>query len=144
MSPFAKLLRDHRIKAGLPQKELAELLGFEQSYLSALELGLKGPPNMEFASQLVMVLELDQEEQIALMEALAASQRRVDVPNEAPIEIFWMCHKLRQQIDRLHPLQIELMMTALNLPSEFNLGNTEQPTRLRRRSHKSTIQGAKM
>lgn len=140
MSPFAKLLHDYRIKAGLRQKELAELLGYEQSYLSALELGLKGPPNREFANQLIKVLDLDQKEQITLMEALAASQRKVDVPNEAPIEIFWMCHKLRQQIDRLHPLQIELMTTALNLPSEFNLVNTELPTRLRWRSHKSTIQ----
>lgn len=140
MSPFAKLLHEHRIRAGLRQKELAELLGYEQSYLSALELGLKGPPKKEFAAQLAKTLDLDQDEQTSLKEALAASQRRVEVPNEAPIEIFWLCHKLRQQIDRLHPLQIELMTTALNLPSEFNLVNTELPARLRRRSHKSTIQ----
>ena len=68
MSPFAKLLRDYRIKSGLRQKELADLLGYEQSYLSALELGLKGPPNREFAGQLIRVLELDEEEQITLRE----------------------------------------------------------------------------
>lgn len=140
MSPFAKLLHEHRIKAGLRQKEFAELLGYDQSYLSALELGLKGPPNREFAGQLIKVLELDQHEQITLREALAASQRKVDVPSEAPIEIYWLCHKLRQQIDRLHPLQIELMTAVLNLPSEFKLVNPELPARLRRRSHKSTIQ----
>ncbi len=144
MSPFSKLLHDYRIRAGLRQKDLAELVGFEQSYVSALELGLKGPPNKNFVTQLVRVLELNQEQQDKLIEAVAASQRKVEVPNEAPIEIFWLCYKLRQQIDRLHPLQIELMTTALDLPSEFNLVNTEPPTRLRRRSHKSNVQEDKM
>lgn len=144
MSPFAKLLHDLRIRAGLRQKDLAELVGFEQSYVSALELGLKGPPNKSFVTELVRVLELNQEQQGKLNEAVAASQRRVEVPSEAPVEVFLLCHKLRQQIDRLHPLQIELMTTALNLPSEFVLGDIERPARLRRRSHKPTIEEAKM
>jgi len=48
MSPFAIYLRKLRLRRGLKQKEMAYLLGYEQSYLSALERSVKGPPKQEF------------------------------------------------------------------------------------------------
>ncbi len=138
------MLHEYRIRAGFRQKDLAERIGFEQSYVSALELGLKGPPNTEFVSQLAKVLELDCEEQSTLMEALAASQRKVEVPNEAPEDIFWLCHKLRLQIDRLHSLQVQLITTALSLPLSVNLPTPLPQARLRRRYHKTSLQEVAM
>ena len=37
MSPFSRLLAETRRRNGLRQIDLAELLGYEQTYLSALE-----------------------------------------------------------------------------------------------------------
>jgi len=144
MSPFADQLKSYRIQRGLRQAELAELVGYEQSYVSALELGIKGPPTDEFVKHLIGVLNLSQEEQETLREAVAASQRKINVPHESPTEVFWLCHKLRQQIDQLHPIQIDLIETALNLQLNFNLPANSAPTRIRRRYQKTNEMEAKM
>lgn len=133
MSPFSQQLKSHRIRCGLRQKELAELVGYEQSYVSALELGLKGPPTDEFVKKLIGVLKLSLEDQQMLNEAVAASQRKFNIPTDASAEVYWLCHKLRQQIDRLHPIQIELIETALSLPLNFDLPNNSAPSRIKRR-----------
>lgn len=132
MSPFSQRLRLHRIRCGFRQKELAELLGYEQSYVSALELGLKGPPTDEFVRQLIAVLKLSHEDQETLNEAVAASQRKINIPTEAPTEIYWLFHKLRQQIDQLHPDQIVLIEKVLSLPLNFSLTNNSAPPRIKR------------
>jgi predicted transcriptional regulator len=44
MSPFSHFLHELRLQHQIRQSELAELLGYEQSYISALEVGIKGPP----------------------------------------------------------------------------------------------------
>lgn len=144
MSPFASQLKTYRIGRGLRQSELAELVGYEQSYVSALEIGIKGPPTKEFVEHLIDVLKLSREEQETLCEAVAASQRKISVPYEAPTEVYWLCHKLRQQIDQLHPVQIELIQTALNLPLNFNLPNNNVPKRIRRRCSKTNVVEAEM
>lgn len=58
MSPFAKLLKEFRLSRKLKQKELADLLGYEPSYLSALERSEKGPPRQEFVQKLTQRLGL--------------------------------------------------------------------------------------
>lgn len=133
MSPFANQLKSFRVGRGLRQTELAELVGYEQSYVSALELGLKGPPTAEFVKKLIGVLKLSLEEQQTLNEAVAASQRKFNIPTDASTEVYWLCHKLQQQLERLHPVQIELIETALSLPLNFNLPNNSAPTRIKRR-----------
>ena len=143
MSPFANQLKSFRVQRGLRQIELAELVGYEQSYISALELGHKGPPTDEFVKQLIGVLNLSQEEQQALYEGVEASQRKINIPPEAPTEIYWLFHKLRQQIDRLHPVQVELIKTALNLPQDFTLPNSV-PSRIKRRHQNLQEMEAKM
>lgn len=41
MSPFSQFLHDLRMRRRLRQADLADLLGYEQSYISALEVGLR-------------------------------------------------------------------------------------------------------
>lgn len=144
MSPFASQLKSLRVGRGLRQMELAERVGYEQSYVSALELGIKGPPNEEFLDHLVRALQLTQAEQEAMHEAVLASRRKIDIPTEAPTEVYWLCHKFRQQLDRLHPTQIELIETALDLPLSFNLPVQSSPPRIKRRDQKIHNTGAKM
>jgi transcriptional regulator with XRE-family HTH domain len=144
MSPFAIQLRDYRVERGLRQAELAELVGYEQSYVSALELGVKGPPTEEFIGKLINVLNLSEKEQKVLEESIEASQRKFSLPNEAPTEIFWLLHKLRLQIDHLHPVQIDLIETALNLPSNFQVSISAAPSRIRRRYSSTNLMEAKM
>lgn len=144
MSPFANLLKSLRIERGLRQCELSELVGYEQSYLSALETGLKGPPNEEFVMHLIDALKLSQIEQETLNEAVAESKRKIILPQDVSTEVYRLFHKLRQQIDHLHPTQIELIETALNLPLTFNMKNYSAPTRIRRRHSKNSLMEAKM
>jgi predicted transcriptional regulator len=47
MSPFSHFLHTLRMRLEIRQAELAALVGYEQSYISALEVGLKGPPTEE-------------------------------------------------------------------------------------------------
>lgn len=53
MSPFADFLHELRMRHGIRQTELAQILGYEQGYLSALELDKKGPPTQEFIQKLI-------------------------------------------------------------------------------------------
>lgn len=144
MSPFADQMKSLRIRRGLRQTELAELLGYEQSYVSALELGLKGPPTAEFVKKLIGVLKLSLEEQQTLNEAVAASQRKISIPTDASAEVYWLCHRLQQQLDRLHPVQVELIDTALSLPLNFNLPNNSAPSRIKRRYQDTHVMEVKM
>lgn len=144
MSPFAKQLRALRTQKGLRQSELANLLGYEQPYVSALELGVKGPPTEEFVGQLISKCQLTLEEQKILREAATASYRKITVPCDAPEEIFWLFHNLRLQLDHLHPTQLSLIEMALNLPKEFNRPMQEIAPRIKRRNIKNLKQGAEM
>lgn len=142
MSPFSYLLHDLRMRSGIRQHELAELVGYEQSYLSALERGTKGPPTPEFIQKLVSALALDEQDMHQVWDAVDASQRKVEIPKDAPPSVFLMCQELRKQIDRLHPLQVEIMLTALKLSSSLK---EVAPAGIRRpRRRKSNEQEAVM
>lgn len=89
MSPFAHFLHDLRMRRNVRQADLAELMGYEQSYISALEIGLKGPPTPEFLSRLVAALSLSPDEQAQLQLAADASQRKLVLDPDMPEDIFW-------------------------------------------------------
>lgn len=72
MSPFAEFLRHLRNQRQLRQRDLACRLGVNQSYISALELGIKGPPPSEFAQQLLVRLNLTEQEFATLVDALVS------------------------------------------------------------------------
>lgn len=116
MSPFSQLLRAIRVGRGLKQRELAERLGYEPSYLSALERSEKGPPREDFVRRLIRDLALNQEECAALDKALAASNRQLSLPATASIEEYQLIDMLRPQLGHLHPLQIQLIELALKMP----------------------------
>lgn len=121
MSPFSILFRHTRDKSGLRQKDLAELLGYEQSYVSAVEIGTKGPPTPEFVQKLISVLALNEVEARQLWEAMDASQRKIQIPSDAPEGVFLLGYELRKQIDHLHPSQVEAMLAILRLSTAMKV-----------------------
>jgi len=126
----------------MSQKELAHLMGYEQGYLSGLEIGRKGPPNEEFVGKLIDALNLDSEEQVRLHQAVQESQRRYSVPDDAPTEVFRLVHKLWRNMDGLYPVQIRMIEEVLSLQDE--IGNMHAHPGLGGAMRNSQEQEAKM
>ena len=115
MSPFAFYLRDLRVKRKLLQKDAAEILGYEQSYLSALENSGKGTPKKSFIDRLIQKYALNTDEQLKLQLVLDQSKRRILLPLSADIAEYEIFHQLEEQLGSLKPQQIDLIKIALNL-----------------------------
>ncbi|TYK72029.1 helix-turn-helix transcriptional regulator [Comamonas sp. Z1] len=133
MSPFARQLHELRMRHGIRQNELAELIGYDQTYISALEVGLKGPPTIEFVNKLVRTLSLTSSEECELRVAAKASERKLVLEPDAHPDVYWMLDALRQRLDGLHPAQARLIRELLNLPDIVRRQELEPTQRLRRR-----------
>lgn len=72
-----------RLRHGIHQTELAELLGYEQSYISALEIGTKGPPTPEFFAKLAQSFDMRDAEQHELEQIAEASQRKLALDTDS-------------------------------------------------------------
>lgn len=119
MSPFSRYFHQLRRAYGIRQVELAELLGYEQSYISALENGTKGPPTPEFIERLAKGLALDAEQWAELQETVEASQRKLVIPNSVSEDVYWMIGELRRHLDTLHPSQIKAIREVLKIRVEI-------------------------
>lgn len=115
MSPFSHYLHDLRRRYGIRQHELAESMGYEQSYFSALEIGTKGPPTDEFVGKLIKALELGAEEQLELRLAVKESQRRYVLPGALPTDVYRMCSELMDRLECLHPAQVRMIRDLLRI-----------------------------
>ncbi|MFA6310748.1 MAG: helix-turn-helix transcriptional regulator [Sterolibacterium sp.] len=116
MSPFSHFLKALRTRRGLRQKELAHHLGYEPSYLSALERSEKGPPRRDFIERLIKGLELNDEEIAELDRTLKESRRQLVLPVRASDEEYALARLLEPQLGRLMPMQIRLIELALRIP----------------------------
>lgn len=125
MSPFTITLKQFRQKRGIRQKDLALLLGYEPSYLSALERGDKGPPKQDFIRRLTRGLDLDDGERAELDKSLRLSRRQFSLPTKASEEEFELVHELAPHLGRLTPLQIGLIRLAIRLPENQSLSVAE-------------------
>jgi transcriptional regulator with XRE-family HTH domain len=133
MSPFSTAFRELRVFCELRQADFAAKLGYEQSYISAIELGTKGPPSGEFIERLTERLQLNEQWQKRLLAALDESQRKITLPSESSGEMYKMFNELRRQIDGLHPAQVELIQMALQMPAMLSTAPS-RPARVPRRT----------
>jgi transcriptional regulator with XRE-family HTH domain len=101
---------------GLRQKDLAEQMGYEQSYVSALEVGIKGPPTQEFLEKLVGVFSLSDVEAERIRRVANVSARKLTIPADADEQVYRLIHEMRQQKYKLLPSQVFMMLEILNLP----------------------------
>jgi transcriptional regulator with XRE-family HTH domain len=134
MSPFSLFLHDLRIRHGLRQAELAELIGYEQSYISALEVGLKGPPTDEFVERLTKVTHLSEVERQEIRAAVQASQRKLVINPDAPPDIYWLLNDLRSEVDRLTSSQVRLIREVIAMRGAMS--ETREPVRRLKRRRK--------
>jgi transcriptional regulator with XRE-family HTH domain len=114
------------------QVDLAERIGYEQSYISALEAGLKGPPTPEFLERLVKGLELPEDEERELREAAEASQRKLVIEPDTPQDVYWLLSRLRTKLNVLTPAQVRVINEVLDMSPSATECRTDPPRRLRR------------
>ena len=115
MSPFAQHLRKLRIDRKLQQKDLAEIIGCEPSYISSLETDAKVPPQKEKLIQFFKKLDLTHEEQSSLLTAAEKSKRSIRLPLKAATQLFEVCHALEYQLPTIGDMQLELIAFALRI-----------------------------
>lgn len=120
------------------QGDLAELIGYEQSYVSALEVGIKGPPLPAFVDKLIKALELAPAEQERLHAAVAASQRKLVIDVDAPKEVYQLMAELQQRLQTLHPVQIRMIREVLSMREVLAEPMPEPIRRLKRRKKEDT------
>jgi transcriptional regulator with XRE-family HTH domain len=135
MSPFAHLLHSLRMRFGIRQSELSALIGYDQTYISALEIGAKGPPPAEFVQKVIRALELSESEQNELHAAVTASLPKLVIDRDSPQELFWMLSKLRERLPRLHPAQIQMITDIVEFPDVLIERRPAPAARLRRRKN---------
>lgn len=121
------------MRYGIRQGDLAELIGYEQSYVSALEVGIKGPPLPAFVDKLIKALELSPAEQERLHAAVAASQRKLVIDVDAPQEVYQLMGELQQRLPTLHPVQIRMIREVLSMREVLAEPMPEPIRRLKRR-----------
>ena len=115
MTPFAIYFHDLRRRHQVSQKDLAKIIGYKQGYISGLECGRKNPTNEEFISKLIAGLNLDDDEQAALRQAVEESQRNYKLPDNASAEVSRMINKLWHEIENLNLAQIKIITEVLQL-----------------------------
>lgn len=143
MSPFSKLLGDLRRSRSLRQNKLAELMGYEQSYLSALELGIKGVPSADFVKKMNDALHLTASEQEEVIHALARSSRKFNLPINSPQPLYELCYELNQSLAWMQPRQIEIIVNVVRLLNESNCVSS-QDTKLHQLNINKKLEGHKM
>lgn len=133
MSPFSHLLHDLRMRHDVRQVELAKRMGYEQSYISALESGLKGPPTPEFVERLISELALPQEDAREVRSAAAASQRKLVIEPAARPDIYLLLAQLRDTITTLSPRHVQILSNTLAMVAPPHAHEADTPPRLSRR-----------
>nr|WP_312987441.1 helix-turn-helix transcriptional regulator [Comamonas koreensis] len=136
MSPFSRLLHELRQRHDLRQNALAEKMGYDKTYISAVEVGLKGPPTPEFIDRLVRALSLSEAERQHLHEAADASRRKMVVDSNISEDAYWLLKELRERLHKLSPTQIRVIRDVLSLPIEGQAATrTADACDARHRSH---------
>lgn len=136
MSPFADALRTLRFKLGLRQQELADMVGFDRSYLSALENDLKYAPSAGFVQCLSSALKLQEADIVTLQNARERSQRAYVVPADTPLQTYEFIFELFASLEGLNTLQIQAMRAVLELGQPTNSAACTVDGRIRRRDRR--------
>jgi transcriptional regulator with XRE-family HTH domain len=122
------------MKHGIRQVDLAALIGYDQTYISAVESGLKGPPTDEFVCKLGQALALTPQELSELQIAADASQRKLVVDLDTPEDAYWLLKDLRDNFPTLSSTQIRVIRDVLRLSSDDGKAASEPVRRMKRRS----------
>ena len=104
------------MQRGLRQIDMANLIGLEPSYLSALECGHKPPPSKKRLDYLLANLNLDDAEEKAIIQAAKVSSNKIIIPKKAKMQTLEVCQLFQEVLPRISDLQLEIIKFALQLP----------------------------
>ncbi len=116
------------------------MVGYEQSYISALEVGLKGPPTIELVERICDGLSLSPEERQKLHEARDASQRKFTIDLDAREDLYWMLKDLREYLSELSEAQVRVIREIVR----FRDPQKPQIIRSMRRTKRHKVEEAAM
>ncbi len=131
-SPISIFLRNLRVQTGLTQLELASLLGYEQGYVSAIELGIKAP-SPEYLERITNAMEMGDRDLAELETAVQQSRRRFVLPSEVPTSTYKFCNALWDKIEGIHPAVIDAMHQMLKVEEEIASKPRLTASRIRRK-----------
>jgi transcriptional regulator with XRE-family HTH domain len=133
MSPFASALHSLRMEHNICQAELAAMVGYEQTYISALEVRSKGPPTEAFVKKLISVLNITGDERECLLEAANASSRKLVINTNMPQDVYWLLRDLKNHLHDLSPAQIQIVRQVLALKDSIDEKPPNEMNRIKRR-----------
>lgn len=122
MTPFGTYLEILRRSRRIQQKQLADLMGINPCYVSALERGRKGPPSTEILERLVKNMGLSRDEEEMLWHSVDLSEMTFRLPEGMSQEEFEMVHDLRRHLGRLNEDQVLIIRKVLGLGAHFQEG----------------------
>ena len=131
-TPIGNYLRSLRMRAGLRQEELAELLGITPSFISSIEIGRKNP-TQDFIDRIAALLELTQRDRDDLKREFADSPKRIDLPTDLPADEYRMWAELSREQGRLTPGQIEIIRKIAAVDDEVRARPAYRLNRIVRR-----------
>lgn len=116
MTPVSAVLRQLRLQRGLTQSESGVLLGCEQSYISALELGHRDLSEKE-VEKVIIKYQLYETEEFKFRKAYEISKRKFSLPPTSPERHFEIANALFSKLrnGKLNKKQLDLITLALEL-----------------------------
>lgn len=99
------------------QREFADALGVDQSYVSAIEAGTKATPSDMFLRNMIGVLNLNQVEQVELRRVVEISSRKFNLPINASPKMYELWHEFHRSSLNLQTGQIDILLNVLRLIS---------------------------
>ena len=88
-------------------------MGYEQTYLSALELDKKGPPTREFIDKLVLNFQLSHEDLLSFLDAADASKRKFVIEHPISKDAYLLIRDFRNRLPELVDAEIDLVRKVL-------------------------------
>lgn len=113
MSPFAEYFHQLRFQHGISQTELAIQMGYEQTYISAVELDKKGPPTEHFIQKFVKTLDLSHEQHLELSRRANASNRKFKISAALTTQEYWLVNELKDKLGHLSEAQISAIRSII-------------------------------
>mgnify|MGYP000695852552 CR=1 FL=1 len=115
MTPFGLYLESLRRSRQLQQIQLANHLGVNACYVSAMENGKKGPPSKSVLFRLITSLDLDVGEQETLWDKVDQSQRTIRLPDNATLEEYALMRDLRDHLGAMSSDKVNIIRNILNM-----------------------------
>jgi transcriptional regulator with XRE-family HTH domain len=128
MSPFSIELRRLRARFDLSQGDFAARLGYRQAYISALECGTKLPKDGELVRKIIGLLNLAPDDEAALWQAFAISQRFDFPPRGAPAAAYGLCAQLSEMLPTLSSEDVNTicrLMDTIRRAGKATAGDTK-------------------